>query len=112
MTRFAYGAPQKRPATDVTISATPYTPIADYPIQSKAYSDVTLKDNFWKSKVDTNARVTIPFAMQKVAQSESARAFGTGILEASIVSLKTHPDAPLQATVDGRIHLTKPVWVA
>ena len=103
----AYGDSPKRKAADVSISATPYTPIADYPIQPKFYSDVRITDAFWKPKIDTNARVTIPFEMRKLAQSESARAFGGGILEASIFSLKTHPDARLQAAVDGRIAAAK-----
>src|SRR5204863_2349176 len=46
---------------DVKISGTSYTPVADYPIQPKRYSEVTLTDNFWRPKVATNATVTIPF---------------------------------------------------
>ncbi len=101
----AYGDSQKRTAADVPISAGFYTPVADYPIQPKLYSDVRLTDTFWKPKIDTNARVTIPFEMAK--QSETARTFGGGILEAAIFSLKTHPDARLQAAVDGRIDAAK-----
>ena len=101
----AYADSSKRTAADVPISATPYTPIADYPIQPKTYSDVRVTDKFWKPKIDINARVTIPFEMRK--QSETARTFGGGILEAGIFSLKTHPDARLQSDVDARIDAAK-----
>jgi DUF1680 family protein len=90
-------------AADVTISGTPYTPIPDYPIQPKRYSEVTIKDAFWKQKIKTNAEVTIPFEVQKLAESATARGFGGGVLEAAILSLQTHPDAKLQAQVDARI---------
>ena len=42
-------APQtKRKSSDVTLSGTAYTPVPDYPIQPKRYSEVTVKDTFWK----------------------------------------------------------------
>ena len=97
-------APQtKRKSSDVTLSGTAYTPVPDYPIQPKRYSEVTVKDTFWKPKITTNAEVTIPFEVQKIAESASARGFGGGVLEAAILSLQTHPDAQLQAKVDARI---------
>src|SRR5215469_15628329 len=65
-----------RKASDVTISSVAYTPILDYPIQPKHYSEVTLKDNFWKPKITTNAEVTIPFEVKKLSESSSGRGFG------------------------------------
>lgn len=97
----------KRKAADVTISETAYTPVPDYPIQPKRYSEVTLKDTFWKPKVTTNAEVTIPFEVQKLSESGSGRGFGGGVLEASILSLQTHPDPKLQVQVDARIKALK-----
>jgi uncharacterized protein len=88
-------------AADVRISSSSYTPIADYPIQPKRYSEVTLTDNFWRPKVATNATVTIPFEVQKLSEGE--REFRGNVLEAAILSLKTHPDAKLKAQVDARI---------
>jgi uncharacterized protein len=76
---------------------------ADYPIVPKRYSEVMLKDGFWAPKVKTNAEVTIPFEVDKLSSSASAREFGGGVLEASILSLQTHPDLKLQAHVDARI---------
>src|SRR5689334_19833563 len=83
-------------------SGASYTP-ADYPILPKTYSEVTLRDGFWAPKVKTNAEVTIPFEVEKLSNSASAREFGGGVLEAAILSLQTHPDARLQAHVDARI---------
>jgi len=90
---------------DTAIAATPYTPVLDYPIQPKRYSDVRLTDKFWKPKITTNAEVTIPFEAQKLAAMP--RGFSGNVLEAAILSLKTHPDAHLQAQVDARIQEMK-----
>lgn len=86
---------------DARISSRTYSPLHDYPIQPKRYSDVTIKDGFWKPKIDLNASVTIPFEVQKL--TESGRSLGGGVLEAAILSLRTHPDVRLQAAVDARI---------
>ena len=92
----------ERTSADVTISATPYTRVSDYPIQPKRYWEVTMKDRFWKPKIQTNAEVTIPFEVRKLTTA-SARGLGGGVLEASILSLRTHPDPALQAAIDARI---------
>jgi DUF1680 family protein len=90
-----------------TISGSAYTPVADYPIQPKRYSEVTMNDAFWKPKIATNAEVTIPFEVRKLTESGSRRGFGGGVLEAAILSLQTHPDAKLQAQVDASIQAMK-----
>jgi uncharacterized protein len=97
----AYSAPTK--ASDVPISATQYKPVADYPIRAKRHAEVILKDAFWKPKVDLNARVTIPFEMQKLNPEGARLGFNHNVLEAAILSLETHPDAKLQAQVDAQI---------
>ena len=73
-----------RPA-DIRISGTAYTPVRDYPIQPKRYSEVTITDSFWKPKIATNAEVTIPFEVLKLSEME--RGFGGNVLEAAILSL-------------------------
>ena len=101
----AHAAPQKATwAKDVHISSTPYTP-ADYPISPQTCWQVTLRDNFWQSKVKKNAEITIPFEVRKL--SESDRSLSGGVLEAAILSLKTHPDPQLQAQIDARIEELK-----
>jgi DUF1680 family protein len=81
------------------ISGTDYTP-ADYAIVPKRYSEVKLRDSFWSPKVKTNAEVTIPLEVRKLAQSPSAREFGGGVLEAAILSLQTHSDSDVQSYVN------------
>ena len=75
--------------------------VADYPIQATPYFDVTVTDTFWKRKIDTNAAVTIPFEVQKLIETE--RRLSGNVLEAAILSLRTHPNPRLQAVVDDRI---------
>ena len=93
-------APAAQPkATPVTISGTPYTPVKDYPIQPKRYSEVRITDIFWKARIATNAEVTIPFQIQK----SDGRGLSGNVLEAAILSLATHPNPELQQQVDARI---------
>jgi len=92
-----------RPAS-TSIGQTQYRTGRDYPIQPLRFSDVRLTDAFWKPKVDLNAAVTIPLEVHKFVDGE--REFGGNILEAAIMSLKTHPDAALQAIVDAQIRST------
>jgi hypothetical protein len=73
---------------------TSYTPLLDYPIRAQPYFDVTLTDGFWKRKVDTNATVTIPLEVHKL--TETPRGLTGNVLEAAILSLRTHPDPRLQ----------------
>ena len=85
----------------VELSGSVYSPGSDYPIQPKRFSEVTVKDNFWKPKIKTNAEVTIPFVIQKYAEMESS--LSQNVLQAAIYSLQTYPDSKLQAQVDSRI---------
>jgi DUF1680 family protein len=80
------------------IGSVVYTP-SDYPIRAKSFSEVRVTDEFWKPKLDTNARVTIPFE----AQRSGTRGLSGNVLEAAIYSLQTHPDPALQAQVDARV---------
>ena len=84
-----------------------YTPVRDYPIQPKRYSEVKLKDTFWRPKVATNAEVTIPFEVQKLTESGTKKRFDGGVLEAAILSLQTHPNPQLGAQVETSIELLK-----
>jgi uncharacterized protein len=78
-----------------------YVAVADYPIQPAPFWDVTLEDNFWKPKVDLNAKVTIPFEVRKLMATP--RGLTGNVLEAAMCSLKTHPDAALQRQVDAAV---------
>ena len=94
-------------AADVTISSTPYTPRTDYPIRPKAYHEVILRDTFWKPKVETNAGVTIPFELQKLKSGGGTRGLNGGVLEAAILSLRTHPNPAIEAEVEARVAALK-----
>jgi len=90
------------------ISDAAYSP-ADYPIQAIPFFDVTVTDTFWKPKIDRNAAVTIPFEVQKLIETE--RRLSGNVLEAAILSLRTHPNPLLQKVVDDRIgQLRKEKW--
>jgi DUF1680 family protein len=90
---------QRSPAP--RISGTPYTPIADYPIQPKAHWEVAVTDRLWRPRIDVNARVTIPFQFRK-AQGHF-RGLNANILEAAMRSLKTHPNPDLEAQVEAAV---------
>ncbi|HEY5405814.1 MAG TPA: glycoside hydrolase family 127 protein [Ginsengibacter sp.] len=40
-------------------------PVADYPIQPVAFTQVHLTDDFWEPRLETNARVTIPYILDQ-----------------------------------------------
>src|SRR5262245_27683950 len=73
----------------------------DYPIKPRAFFDVTLTDTFWTPMVTRNATVTIPFEVQKA--TERGRPPSGNVLEAAMQSLRTRPDAALQAQVDAAV---------
>jgi DUF1680 family protein len=79
------------------IGSVAYTPVADYPIHAKSFSEVKLVDSFWKPIVDINASVTIPFTVNHPGNMNN------NTLQAALYSLQTHPDAALQAKVDARV---------
>ncbi|HEY7293367.1 MAG TPA: beta-L-arabinofuranosidase domain-containing protein [Vicinamibacterales bacterium] len=93
-------ARQSTVARDIRISSVPYTP-ADYPIQPQPYSAVTLTDQFWRPKVDLNASVTIPLEVAKLSEIENG--FRGNVLEAAMLSLKTHANPDLNERVEARI---------
>ena len=94
-------AAQDNHGGEVRISSVAYTPVPDYPIRPQPYSDVHLADTFWKPKIATNAAVTIPFQAARVG--DSGHGLSGNVLEAAILSLKTHPNPDLQAQVDARV---------
>jgi hypothetical protein len=85
------------PTPPAKIGDTAYMPARDYPIQPAKLKDVTLTDTFWKPRVERNARVTIPFEVEKLTTGD--REFRGGVLEAAMLSLSVSPDPVLQAQV-------------
>jgi DUF1680 family protein len=82
---------------EVRITSASYS-ARDYPIEAKRFSEVTLRDRFWKPRIDLNASVTIP---QLAARD--GRGLNGNVLEAAILSLQARPDPRLQSMVDARI---------
>jgi DUF1680 family protein len=82
------------------IPSAAHTP-ADYPIRPQPYFAITLTDHFWQPKVATNARVTIPFEVEKLSQLDDG--FRGNVLEAAMLSLKTHANPALEARVEARV---------
>jgi DUF1680 family protein len=91
---------QATSARDVRLAGTAYQP-ADFPISPQPYPVVSLTDRFWQPKVATNARVTIPFEVAKLSELEDG--FRGNVLEAAMLSLKTHADPDLAARVEARV---------
>ncbi|HXI28333.1 MAG TPA: beta-L-arabinofuranosidase domain-containing protein [Vicinamibacterales bacterium] len=97
----AVPSPAAAPAAGPRIGDASYTPIPDYPIRAVPYFDVTVTDRFWRRKIDTNASVTIPIEVAKL--TARPRGLTGNVLEAAILSLRTHPNPQLRAAVDARI---------
>jgi uncharacterized protein len=96
--RAVHGVELAAAVQEVRISSARYTP-RDYPIGAKRFTEVTLKDQFWKPKVDRNAAVTIPL----LAARSDGRGLSGNTLEAAILSLESHPNPELQKLVEARI---------
>jgi uncharacterized protein len=95
----------------------------DYPFQPVPFTDVTINDNFWSPRIETNRRVTIPYDFQKCEETgridNFLKAAGTmegaheglhfndsdvfKVIEGAAYSLQVHPDAELEAYVDSVI---------
>ncbi|MEO6230736.1 MAG: glycoside hydrolase family 127 protein [Ferruginibacter sp.] len=95
----------------------------DYPIQSVPFTQVTLSDNFWLPRIETNRVVTIPASFERcestgrvknfVMAAEKRGAFCTKFpfddtdiyktLEGASFSLAVHPDPKLDAYLDSLI---------
>lgn len=75
--------------------------VGDYAIRPKPYHEVVLRDDFWRPRVLTNADVTIPFEVRK--REEGGRPLDRGVLEAAMLSLRTHPSRWLRERVEARV---------
>jgi DUF1680 family protein len=87
------------------------------------FTDVVIADKFWASRIETNRKVTIPYAFKKCEEtgriSNFAKAGGLmegnhegkyfndsdvyKVIEGAAYSLKSHPDPELEKYVDGVI---------
>ncbi len=125
------GSPRMLPllllgALVLTISGcAPKTPSGDYFITPVPFTSVTVKDGFWTPRMETNRRVTIPYAFKMCEETGRINNFAvaggmkkgshTGyrfndsdlykVIEGAAYSLHLHPDPKLEAYVDSVIDL-------
>jgi len=99
---------QSRPPTptpaspsSVRIGGEAFTPLPDYPIRPQPHFDVRLTDAFWKPKVETNARVTIPIEIRKL--TAGGRVLNGNVLEAAMLSQRTHPDPAVASVIEASV---------
>jgi len=92
-----------------------------YPITPVLFTDITLTDNFWSGRIETNRTVTIPFGFEKCEKEGRMRNFARAggllegeyegkmpfddsdvykIIEGASYSLAVHPDPELEKYID------------
>jgi uncharacterized protein len=106
--------------------ATPAETARDYPVRPVPFTAVHVTDPFWAKRIETNRRVTIPFAFQKEEETGRIDNFVRAgqvlrgqepsnrkippypfddsdvykVIEGAAYTLSVHPDAKLEAYVD------------
>ncbi len=109
----------------IIIGKTGFSQDSYYPINPVPFTDVTIKDAFWKERIETNREVTIPIAFQrseetgriknfKVAGGLEEGTFNTRrgyddsdvfkVMEGAAYALAEHPDPELEAYLDKLIY--------
>jgi len=93
----------------------------DYPIEAVPFTDVQITDDFWTQRIETNRKVSIPYAFGKCEETGRIDNFAIAgglkkgehrgnypfddtdpykILEGASYSLSVHPDAKLEKYLD------------
>jgi uncharacterized protein len=96
----------------------------DYPFQSVPFTDISINDNFWAPRIETNRKITIPFNFAKCEETGRINVFTTAahkekgkaykdlpwgdsdiykIMEGAAYTLATHPDPRLEKYMDSLI---------
>jgi len=113
-------------STDASVPASgPGAPALDYPIRPVPFTHVKLTDGFWAPRLETNRAVSVPYALRmneetgRVDNFRKAARLMTGphkgrrfndsdvykAMEAAAYTLRLHPDAALEKTLDDLIAL-------
>ncbi len=115
------GAASAAPAA----SAPSAPPALDYPIRPVPFTQVELTDSFWAPRLETNRTVSVPYALRMIevtgrvdnfrkaarlmTGSHKGRRFNDSdvykAMEAAAYTLRLHPDAALDKTLDDLIAL-------
>ncbi len=100
-------------------------PARDYPVKPVEFTKVKIMDDFWLPRIETNQKVTIPFAMEqnritgRVDNFAIAGGLKTGeykgeryndtdvykVMEGAAYTLATHPDQELEGALDELIEV-------
>lgn len=95
----------------------------DYPITPVSFTKVKINDSFWKPRLETNRKVTIPYDFEKCEETKRIQNFEIAagmksgdfvgirfndsdvfkIMEGAAYSLANHPDAELEKYLDDLI---------
>ncbi|MFC1960903.1 glycoside hydrolase family 127 protein [Chloroflexota bacterium] len=93
---------------------------SDYPFQPVPFTQVTIQDNFWQPRLETNRQVTIPYDFEKCEETGRIDNFSKAagqmdgpheglhfndsdvfkIIEGAAYSLQVHPDPGLESYID------------
>ncbi len=112
-------------APDSAPSGSSSSPALDYPIRPVPFTHVELTDEFWAPRLETNRTVSVPYALRmneetgRVDNFRKAARLMTGphkgrrfndsdvykAMEAAAYTLRLHPDAALEKTLDDLIDL-------
>ena len=96
----------------------------DYPVQPVSFTDVQIDDEFWSLRMETNRKVTIPYAFKMCEETGRIDNFAVAgglmdgkhqglyfndsdvykVIEGAAYSLHLHPDPDLEDYVDGVIN--------
>lgn len=79
------------------------THLIDYPIQPVAFTHVQLTDDFWKPKIEVNARVTIPYVLRKCRETGRINNFlrAAGKLKGDSLTEFPFDDTDLYKLIEG-----------
>jgi DUF1680 family protein len=113
---------------DKSTKRTPAQPQRDYPVKPVPFTAVHFNDSFWAPRIEINRTVSIPFAFQKCEETGRVENFNRAaaalrgelkdkkippypfddtdlykVIEGAAYTLTVHPDAKLEAYVDGLI---------
>jgi len=99
------------------------SPALDYPIRPVPFTEVEITDSFWAPRLETNRTVSVPYALRMIEETgrvdnfRKAARLLTGpykgrrfndsdvykAMEAAAYTLRLHPDAALEKTLDDLI---------
>src|SRR5258707_25123 len=79
------------------------SPHKDYPIQPVPFTQVHLTDNFWEPKLQVNARVTIPYVLDKCRETGRIDNFLAAAGKKKVDKLTDFPfdDTDLNKVIEG-----------